>query len=128
VGLLPPNHDDDSSSGADQRHSQSQMGGGARAANARIIAQLHQQVDFLSKELAGRDGEVKKLREREAAGGREACRALQVEGGGEGMYVGMCVLGGFVVWCVCLDIFGCVEVVAGGLTACSSLLSSYLPP
>lgn len=51
---------------------------GAKAANARIIAQLHQQVDFLSKELSGREEEVKALRARETAGGRDACRALQV--------------------------------------------------
>lgn len=55
-------------------------GGGAKAANARIIAQLHKQVDFLSQELAAREGEVKALRAREASGGREACRALQVGG------------------------------------------------
>ena len=51
---------------------------GARAANARIIAQMHSQVDFLSRELAGREAEVARLQAREAAGGRAACQALQV--------------------------------------------------
>lgn len=68
---------------------------GAKAANARIIAQLHKQVDFLSRELAGREAEVKALRAREASGGREACRALQVGA------VWVCVAGVY-----CLKAFG----------------------